>query len=369
MSSYNSIEKIKYTENLSDAVSLDEYIVFGNERAGLKYIVFKFFNNVNQKLLGMKFEVSQYDMHDNLIERSVVIYNNFLAKANSSFVPKAKLKVLYACKRISVRLIQAAFDRVMWNEGAYVDNTYKFEHYARDEKYIEEKDRPQAASPQLVSLPYPGNLVSSFYSKNIIKKNIPVFPKVFYWITSILLIVAIAVTVWLFPKVSKKFTVHGYDLEVIADNHVRIIGYEGDEVELVVPETLEGYRVMRIGKNAFRYLPATTISLPDSVSVIETGAFRHMSKLQTVVCSSVSLTVEGRAFNGITSLIEFDMEGAHLTKNCFYGCKYLSSITFSRTNVTKLVDLFGETSHAALRYFMGDYPDDESFFEGVKFVR
>ena len=367
MSSYNSIEKIKYTENLSDAVSLDEYIVFGNERAGVKYIVFKFFNNVNQKLLSMKFEVSQYDMHDNLIERSVVIYNNFLAKANSSFVPKAKLKVLYACKRISVRLIQAAFDRVMWNEGEYVDNTYKFEHYARDEKYIEEKDRPQA-TPQPVYYPYSGNLVSSFYSQNVTKKNIPVFPKVFYWITSILLIAAIAVTVWLFPKVSKRFTVHGYDLEVIADNHVRIIGYEGDEVELVVPEMLEGYRVMRIGKNAFRYLPATTISLPDSVSVIEAGAFRHMSKLTTVACSSTSLAVEGRAFNGITSLTAFDMKGAQLNRNCFYGCVNLAAITFSRTNVMKFVDLFGETTHAALRYFIGNYTEGESFFEGVKFV-
>ena len=78
MSSYNSIEKIKYTDDISDAVSLDEYIVFGNERNEEKYIVFKFYNNVNQKLLGMKFEVSQYDMHDNLIERSVVIYNNCL---------------------------------------------------------------------------------------------------------------------------------------------------------------------------------------------------------------------------------------------------------------------------------------------------
>ena len=40
MSSYNSIEKIKYTDDLSDAVSLDEYIVFGNERNEEKYIVF-----------------------------------------------------------------------------------------------------------------------------------------------------------------------------------------------------------------------------------------------------------------------------------------------------------------------------------------
>ena len=59
MSSYNSIEKIKYTDSLSDAVSLDEYIVFGNEKREEKYVVFRFSNNVDQKLLGMKFEVNQ----------------------------------------------------------------------------------------------------------------------------------------------------------------------------------------------------------------------------------------------------------------------------------------------------------------------
>ena len=368
MSSYNIIEKIKYTEDLSDAVSLDEYIVFANERNELKYIVFKFSNNVNQQLLGMKFEVSQYDMHDNLIERSVVIYNNFLAKANSSFVPKAKLRVLYACKRISVRLIQAAFDRVMWNEGEYVDNTYKFEHFARDERYIEEQNRPKApAAPKSQTKSKKEDRGERFTSRNIMKKNVAVFPKVFYWLTSILLLVAMGLAIWLFPSYSKKFTLKGYELEILADNLVAIRGYEGDEKELTVPDNINGYKVTRIGKDAFRYLSATKITLPESVTLIEAGAFKNLKALTTVTCASESLTVEGLAFKNVTSLTEFDMAGAKLKKYCFSGCGNLSKITFAQTDVEKFVDLFDEKIHLVTVWtFNGTYNESETFFDGAK---
>ena len=63
------------------------------------------------------FEVSQYDIDGNLVEKSVVIYNKFLSKPNASFVPNAKLKVNFAFKTLSVRLVQAAFDRFLWKEG------------------------------------------------------------------------------------------------------------------------------------------------------------------------------------------------------------------------------------------------------------
>ena len=375
MSSYNSIEKIKYTDDLSDAVSLDEYIVFGNERNEEKYIVFKFYNNVNQKLLGMKFEVSQYDMHDNLIERSVVIYNNFLAKANSSFVPKAKLKVLYACKRISVRLVQAAFDRVLWNEGEYVDNTYKFEHYARDEKYIEEAERPKAEPPKPKKKKVGKEDTERFRSKNIMKKNIAVFPKVFFWITSILLVIAIGVTVFLFPKYTKKFSLSGYDLELIADNNVRLWGCESDEEIIEVPKVIKDaknnkeYQVVAVGSGAFRHLPARMVILPDSVTTIEKGAFRYMKNLQIVSGGAQkNVTINAGAFDSVKSLTAFVMTGARLMQNCFYRCPNLALITFDYSEVKNFVDLFGTDTYGAMPSVSGTfrYGDSEDFFKGVK---
>ena len=79
MSSYNNITKIKYTDNASDLVRLNEYIIFQDDKAKRKYIVFKFTNNVTQQLLGLQFEVNQYNVDGALIEKSVVAYNKFLA--------------------------------------------------------------------------------------------------------------------------------------------------------------------------------------------------------------------------------------------------------------------------------------------------
>lgn len=371
MSSYNCIEKVKYADNLSDAVSLDEYIVFADERNEKKYIVFRFSNNVNQKLFGMKFEVSQYDMHDNLIGKSVVVYNNFHAKANSSFVPKAKLGVQYACKRISVRLVQAAFDRVLWNEGDYVDNTYKFEHYARDERYIDETQRPRLPVTQQrpQTTPTKGG---PFSAKVITKKNIAKFPAVYYWITCIILLLAIAAGAILFPRMSKKFTIDGYDLQMIAgkENEVAICGYEGGEENLEVPGHIGEYLVTKIGKGAFNRLSATSITLPNSVNFIESGAFKNLKSLRTVSCASESLLVEGRAFDGVKSLNTFEMLGAKLVKNSLYGCYYLDNVRFASTTESRFIDLVGEDEHVVtMHYLFCDYPSwAENFFEGVTFA-
>lgn len=371
MSSYNSVVKIKYTDSLSDAVSLDEYIVFADERSEKKYIVFRFSNNVNQKLIGMKFEVSQYDMHDNLLEKSVVIYNNFQAKANATFVPKAKLGVQYACQRISVRLVQAAFDRVLWNEGEYVDNSYKFEHYARDEKYIEETQRPKVPvtnQRQVSAVEKEGR----FSAKVITKKNIAKFPAVYYWLTCILLLLAIAAGVIFFPKMSKKFTIDGYDLQTVAgkEDEVWICGYEGDEENLTVPEHLGKYRVTQIGKGAFSRLRAVSITLPSSVTFIEAGAFKNMKSLRTVSCASENLSVASLAFDGVKSLMTFEMSGARLAKNSLYGCYYLNDVRFGSTAEMRFIDLVGEDEHVVLmQRCYCEYPDTaEDFFEGVKFA-
>ncbi len=205
MSSYNNIEKIKYTKSTSEVVNLIEYIVFDNEREEEKYIVFKFVNNVNQQLLGMEFEVNQYNIDNELIEKSVVIYDKFLAKATESFVPAAKLKVNYACKSISVKLLKAAYDRFLWNEGEYEDNSYKFEHYFRDEqskkpsapaensgKKGKKDDKKQKSSGK------------KFELKNQTKKNIARFPAVFLSIVFIIICAFVGVSLYFFKDRAEK---------------------------------------------------------------------------------------------------------------------------------------------------------------------
>ena len=148
MSSYNNIVKIKYSEKQAEAdvVKLEEYIIFEDERARQKFIVFKFVNNINQQLQGLEFEVNQYNLDNELVEKSIAIYDNFLAQPNEPFVPNAKLKVNYACQTISIKIIKAAYDRMIFDKGEFLDNSYHFDHYFGDAFDMGKKKAPSAAT-------------------------------------------------------------------------------------------------------------------------------------------------------------------------------------------------------------------------------
>ncbi|MDE6557959.1 MAG: hypothetical protein K2K39_02515 [Clostridia bacterium] len=201
MSSYNKITKIKYTGDEGEIVSLDEYVMFDDEKSRRKYIVFKFLNNVTQQLLGMQFEVNQYDVDGNLIEKSQVVYNKFLAGAEQGFVPKAKLRVSYECASLSVKLIQAAFDRFIWKEGEYVDNSYKFDHFYHDEKLIDQLNNPDArksdrkkAEKAVKSKPKKRSKYS-FILRDRTHKNIAKFPRFFNGVIFLVLIAFVVLSV------------------------------------------------------------------------------------------------------------------------------------------------------------------------------
>ena len=290
MSLYNNIEKIKYTKKTSEVVNLQEYIVFENERKEEKFIVFKFANNVNQQLLGMEFEVSQYNIDGLLVESSVVIYNSFLANANEEFVPKAKLKVNFLCKTISVKLLKAAFDRFLWDEGEYKDNSYKFEHYYRDEQ----SRRPaavMAAPGQGQSAPAQKFKGKKFELANQTKKNIARFPAVFLAIVFLAVCAFIGVTLYLFRNNSDKFTLENYKLRIVDGNDVSIYGYVGDEAQLTIPAEIGEYTVVKIDSGAFTSKKLQTVTIDASLR-IEPYAFVGCSSL-TRISSSKNITLRG----------------------------------------------------------------------------
>ena len=305
MSSYNNIEKIKYSKDTSEVVNLKEYIVFEDERAEEKYIVFKFVNNVNQQLLGMEFEVSQYDIDNALVESSIVIYDNFLAKANEDFVPKAKLKVNYACKTISIKLRKAAYDRFLWNEGEYEDNSYKFEHYYQDERRAPAPVAANNANKRKENKNTKRD-GKKFELKNQTKKNVARFPAVFLAFVFIVVCVFVGVSLYFFKKDSDKFTIDGFKLRIVYENNVSIYGYSGNEKDIVIPEELGEYSVIKIESGAFTDCTMKTVTIDAPLS-IEKYAFVNCKNLSSV-SSTVTVTVmcaPNELCKGCTPDIEF----------------------------------------------------------------
>lgn len=323
MSSYNNIEKIKYTQS-DCVVTLHEYIVFEDELKEEKYVVFKFSNNVNQQLLGMEFEVSQYDAEGCLIEKSVAVYNKFLAKPNSSFVPGAKLKVNFALKTLSVRLVRAAFDRFIWQEGEYLDNSYKFEHYASDREG--EIVAPVAPAPVVavqfkpVSEQKGRRPKLAFNVKNTTRKNIARFPGVFNFLACVSAFAAIGVSLWLFSVNSNAFTIDGYDLKLLdkTEKTVAVTGYDGGEKDLIIPAHIGEYTVVRICGGAFKNSDIESVSF-DSSLFIENLAFEDCPNLKTVT-SFAQITVGAEAFKDCKQLTNLNLPySVILTESYIYS--------------------------------------------------
>lgn len=298
MSSFNTVTKIKYTDKTDEPVTLNEYIVFQDDKSKRKYIVFRFNNNVTQQLLGMQFEVCQYNAGGDLIEKSIVVYNKFLAGAEEEFVPKAKLRVSYNCSTISVRLIQAAFDRFVWNEGEYKDNTYKFDMFYHDEVRETEEEsggkKPKVEKVKKQKREKTKKSKHPFVLKDATTKNLSKFPHVFNALVIIVVIAFVIGSLFIFKKDAKKFTAGDYLVRIINSDDVAVYGYLGKESNLVIPEKIDGYNVIKIDGGAFKDSKVASVVFKSKVT-IDTGAFVNCKNL-IIVYSEQGMTIKENAF-------------------------------------------------------------------------
>lgn len=132
MNSYNNVKKFKYEDPNKSVVSLQEYILFEDERKGDKYAMFKLNNNLDQELYEIHVRVNQFDENGELVGCSILRYSDFSAQPNETFVPNAKLRVQYSCKRIEASPVYARFKLVTWQNGEFTKvpydlNAFRFE--------------------------------------------------------------------------------------------------------------------------------------------------------------------------------------------------------------------------------------------------
>lgn len=105
---------------------------------------------------------------------------------------------------------------------------------------------------------------------------------------------------------------------VVSGDYLKIVGTSlGSEIqELVIPETFNGRSIVTIGASAFENCEnLTSVTIPESVSVIEYNAFRNCTNLNTVTILSASI------YTNITSKTAF--EGLFVNANKIYVLKQI----------------------------------------------
>ena len=114
------------------------------------------------------------------------------------------------------------------------------------------------------------------------------------------------------------------------EGNLTITGFLSDATEIVIPATYQGNPIVKIDDFAFDgNTNVTSVTMPDSITVVFMAAFRDCTNLQHVVFSENLRTIGSYAFAGCTSLEEINLPDSlmYLQDFCFHGCSSLTEIT------------------------------------------
>lgn len=163
----------------------------------------------------------------------------------------------------------------------------------------------------------------------------------------------------LLPKASAAQWSGGFEYEVIA-GEAYITGFDEDAYgsnDVVVPEKLDGYKVVSIGNNVFRWKRVYTVKLPEGIKNIGNSAFPsgNYGLKECNIPSSVT-TIGNNAFSGTGLSGDLDLRNvSSIGSGAFSGTnitsvilskklKTINSDTFSYTDIKSIVIPDGVTS-------------------------
>ena len=334
MNSFNNISKVKYTRNQQEVVALKEYIIFDDEALKEKYVILKMANNLNQRLYEIKVEISQYNEHEELVEKTIIA-RNIKVEENDEFVPNAKLKVNYLCKTISFKLISARFERLRYENGQFFDIAHKFEAHQATLPPVKQAPIVEVVKPK------EKKKKRKFSAKESYGKNKAKFPKVFNALVGLVSVGFVLGTVVLYrySLQGKEFTVNNVDYRVINSKTIAISAYDGFDSELVVPASVDGKKVVRILTGAFKNSKVQKVTIKNDDFIIQNGAFNNCDLLKEIHISTKAKVLE-EAFVDCDNLKRVYMPKTDLNRNVFDGSTELESLVFANTKLESLKEAF-----------------------------
>lgn len=129
---------------------------------------------------------------------------------------------------------------------------------------------------------------------------------------------------------------HDYTYTVLDDGTVEITHYSGAEIDLIIPATLDGCKVTKIGEYAFDSCPdLRTVTFPKSITEIGYAAFYRCIGIRSVKFSEGLVRVGDYAFEECEKLTSLDFPESltSIGEGAFNMCTSLRSITIPE-NVT-----------------------------------
>jgi len=147
-----------------------------------------------------------------------------------------------------------------------------------------------------------------------------------------------------------------YQYRILTGDTIEIIGYIGAGGDIRIPKTIDGYRVVGIGNDAFLYCDnLTAVHIPDGVISIGNWAFYRCEELASIEFPDSVVKVGEYAFAECFSLTSIILPDGvtHIGEGAFSWCDGLVSITIP-SGVTHIgEDAFAYCYDLETVYFRG----------------
>lgn len=136
---------------------------------------------------------------------------------------------------------------------------------------------------------------------------------------------------YLLNSAGEPYCIYKYQLD--SNNNATITSYQGNMKTLTLPETIDGYPVVAIGKGVFKGNTAlTSVTMGDNIISLGEEAFANCSNLSWVTFSQKLETIPRLCFAGCSSLsrIELPDSVTKIEEGAFAKCTDLASVKLSK---------------------------------------
>ena len=124
-----------------------------------------------------------------------------------------------------------------------------------------------------------------------------------------IIVIMVLLMISLFCVPASASTDGDFTYTVYAPGEVTITSYNKYGAKnVVIPATIEGYPVVKIGTAAFARTEITSVILPDSITSIGNEAFESCKQLETVAMPKKLKTIGWQAFNGCSKIAKISIQ-------------------------------------------------------------
>jgi formylglycine-generating enzyme required for sulfatase activity len=144
---------------------------------------------------------------------------------------------------------------------------------------------------------------------------------------------------------------------------ITITGYTGSGGAVTIPSTINGLPVTSIGEGTFAWTGLTSVTIPNSVTVISGWAFEYCTSLASVTVGNSVTYIDDLAFNQCTGLTNVTIGNSvtGIGGMAFDSCTNLAGVYFKGNAPTLWGDAFDGDNNATVYYLAGTTGWDPTF--------